>query len=183
MTEPLTKRQQELIEINHNLIYKFAHYYNLSIEEYYDILAIGMCKAASTFDESKGAFTTVAFRCMRNEMFHYWDSMKKKSAIPNENLLYYDTFLHGKSGGHFENDNNSYLSIFSDNNYTHDTAIGNIIINEFMKTLKKEEIYLVKLLMIGITQAEIAEKTNRSRQLINLYVRNIRKKLNAYLRK
>jgi len=182
MTEPLTKKQQELVEMNHNLIYSFAYKNNLSLEEYYDILAIGMCKAASTFDESKGAFTTVAFRCMRNEVFHYWDSMKKKSVIPNNMIFSYDVHISEVMNDTYE-DKNSFLSILSNKNYTHDVAIGNIMINEFMEILTKEEKYLVKLLMIGVTQAEIAEKTNRSRQLINLYVMKIRKKLNNYLRK
>ena len=61
MEKQLTSKQKELVEVNHNLIYKFASIKNVSIEEYYDILAIGLCKAAMAFDENKGKFSTVSF--------------------------------------------------------------------------------------------------------------------------
>ena len=50
----LTKEQKELVENNHKLIYYYIHKNGLSLDEYYDILAIGLCKAALNFDESKG---------------------------------------------------------------------------------------------------------------------------------
>ena len=42
----LTKEQKELVENNHKLIYYYIHKNGLSVDEYYDILAIGLCKAA-----------------------------------------------------------------------------------------------------------------------------------------
>ena len=64
----LTKEQKELVENNHKLIYYYIHKNGLSVDEYYDILAIGLCKAALNFDESKGIkFVTYAMFVMRNE--------------------------------------------------------------------------------------------------------------------
>lgn len=50
----LTKEQQELVEKNHQLIYGFANQNGVDPEETYDVLAIGLCKAALSFDPARG---------------------------------------------------------------------------------------------------------------------------------
>ena len=45
----LTPEQQKLVTDNHNLIYSLANAKNIDLDEYYDVLAIGLCKAAITF--------------------------------------------------------------------------------------------------------------------------------------
>ena len=56
-----------MVEENHNLIYGFLHKYKLS-EDFYGDAAIGLCKAAESYDASKGsAFATYAYKCMFNE--------------------------------------------------------------------------------------------------------------------
>lgn len=56
-----------IVEENHNLIYGFLHKYKLS-EDFYGDAAIGLCKAAQSYDESKGSsFATYAYKCMFNE--------------------------------------------------------------------------------------------------------------------
>lgn len=62
----LNKEQQKLVETNHNLIYSFAKSNNIDVEEFYDVLAIGLCKAALVYDENKGMFSTLAYKCMSN---------------------------------------------------------------------------------------------------------------------
>ena len=44
----LNEYQQKYAEQNHNLIYGILNDKNLSIDEYYDVAAIGLCKAAET---------------------------------------------------------------------------------------------------------------------------------------
>ena len=63
----LNYEQQQLAEQNHNLIYSFAKSRKLDLEEYYDVLAIGLCKAALVYDENKATFSTLAYKCMNNE--------------------------------------------------------------------------------------------------------------------
>ena len=56
-----------MVEKNHNLIYGFLHKYKLS-EDFYGDAAIGLCKAARSYDETKGSsFATYAYKCMFNE--------------------------------------------------------------------------------------------------------------------
>ncbi len=68
MDDALSKDQQDLVSDNHNLIYSYANKMNLDINEYYDLLAIGLCKAAKMYDPNRGyAFSTYAYFVMRNE--------------------------------------------------------------------------------------------------------------------
>ena len=63
----LDEKQKKLVEENHSLIYSFAHSHNLPLDEYYDILAIALCKAGMTFKPELGhAFSTYAYKIMWN---------------------------------------------------------------------------------------------------------------------
>lgn len=66
----LTEEQRALVERNHNLIYYVLNGNGWSIEDYYDIAAIGLCRAAITYDESRGnAFSTYACIAIKNKVF------------------------------------------------------------------------------------------------------------------
>lgn len=72
MNKTLNDTQRKLVEDNHNLIYSFLRSRNLSldaVEDWYGTAAIGLCKAALVFDESRGCkFTTLAYLIMDNEV-------------------------------------------------------------------------------------------------------------------
>ena len=65
--EQLTLDQQRIVSENHNLIYSLANKKSINLDEYYDVLAIGLCKAAIAFDSTKGKFSTLAYTVMLNE--------------------------------------------------------------------------------------------------------------------
>lgn len=67
----MTEKQTKLITDNHNLIYSFLQTHLLNVDEYYDLGAIGLCKAAKSFVEGQTSFSTYAYRCMFNEIFCY----------------------------------------------------------------------------------------------------------------
>lgn len=65
----LTEQQQKLVTENCNFIYWVIRKLNLPIDDYYGIAAIGLCKAARTFDITQRAnFSTYAYICMENEL-------------------------------------------------------------------------------------------------------------------
>ena len=72
----MTDEQRKLVEDNHNLIYGFLNKKELT-DDYYDIVALGLCKAAMNYDESKGRFSTLAFKCMDREIGIYYTYLKK----------------------------------------------------------------------------------------------------------
>lgn len=65
------------------MIYTFLHQYHLSIEDYYDLAAIGLCKAGSKFDGSKSKFSTYAYKCMFTTVFTEIRDRKAEKRIPD----------------------------------------------------------------------------------------------------
>ena len=53
----LTEEQRKLVEDNHWLIYWYAKYNNLNVEEFYHHLAMGLCRAAKGYNDKKGKFS------------------------------------------------------------------------------------------------------------------------------
>lgn len=66
----LNDEQRKLVEDNHNLIYFVGNKYVTNVDDYYDILAISLCKSAYKFKPELGfSFTTFAVKVMSNELF------------------------------------------------------------------------------------------------------------------
>ena len=170
MEKQLTSKQKELVEVNHNLIYKFASIKNVSIEEYYDILAIGLCKAAMAFDDDKGKFSTFAFKCMSNELGSYFNHMKTQRAIPEALIFSYDAPINDSG--------DCLLETFPTKYSIQDAVMNNIMIKKFKNALDKNEENIVRLLVSGMNQCEIARYLKCSRQNINRYTARIRNKWN-----
>ena len=84
----MTKEQQKLIEDNHNLIYGVLKEYNLDREDWYDIAAIGLCKAAISYDNSIGEFSTLAYRYIHNEILHEYRRMSTTKRKSMKCLIY-----------------------------------------------------------------------------------------------
>ena len=61
----LSQEQQKLVADNHNLIYSFARKHKIDVGEYYDVLALGLCKAAMYHDGVSGKFSTLAYQSMK----------------------------------------------------------------------------------------------------------------------
>lgn len=175
--EPLTEKQRELAEKNHDLIYGYAHKKNISIGEYYDLLAIGLCKAAKTYDENKGRFSTLAYKCMENELNTYWKSLNKKSVIPSELILSYDAPITSTD----LSDNNCKLIENIPDSTLHNGIASDIMFSTFMNILNNKETLIVNMLIDGLTHKEIAEKLGCRKQNISYHVKKIREKAIDFL--
>jgi len=66
--QKLNEEQQKLVEDNYKLIYFFLKKYNLDNEDWYDIAAIGLCKAAKAYKPGATKFSTYAMVVMLNEI-------------------------------------------------------------------------------------------------------------------
>ena len=106
----LTEEQKKFAEENHNLIYSFLVNKKLNFEKYYDIVAIGFCKAVKSYESSKGSFSTYAYICMSNEVKMDWRRTEQRAQeygvvlisldepiIGTEDLTVKDTLPHPES--------------------------------------------------------------------------------------
>ena len=172
----LTDEQRELVTKNHDLIYSFAHKINISIDEYYDVLAIGLCKAAKSFDNSKGEFSTLAYSCMSNELGDCWRSMNKKSSVPNNMIVSCDSTIEKEDA----DNKNSFIDAFSDCRSYEDEEYVTIVTDIFNQLNEKEKFVFVKLLLDS-SRHDIAKAMNCSVPNVFYYVQNIRNKVVDYL--
>ena len=72
---PLTKKQQQFAEQNHDLVYAFLNVKKLPEIEYYDVIIFGYLKAVQEFcdtpDLHKYHFPPLAWKRMRSSMFNH----------------------------------------------------------------------------------------------------------------
>jgi RNA polymerase sigma factor (sigma-70 family) len=76
--------KQQMIEENMKLVYHIIHRYYPTFVNDEDIVQCGMlglCKAADKWDVEKGEFSTLACKCIRNEILQEFRRRKKHSGV------------------------------------------------------------------------------------------------------
>lgn len=171
-SQRLTEEQRQLVSDNHNLIYAYAHKMNLDLDEYYDLLAIGLCLAACSYDPSKGTtFSTYAYSAMRNTCYMYWRRNYVSShRIPKELIISYNAPFGDDFGK--EELVNRLDDIFG----TYDFSPTPVELNEFLKSLKKTERIILHDSYYGYTQTEISQKLGISQSFISRIRRTLKEK-------
>ena len=167
----MTKEQQKLVEENHGLIYSFLAKYNLPIEEYYDLAAIGLCKASITY-QNKTTFSTYAYKCMFNEVMQ--DKRKEKASrrIPQNQIVSYEAELDTCNG-----ETTSYLNFIPSNEDAETNTLSKIMFEEFSKDLSDRDRQIFYLFSKGYKQREIGKFVGCSQ----VQVSRIKRKLESYL--
>lgn len=177
MEKCLTPEQQKLVEENHNLIYEFTNQKELSLEEFYPILAEGLCEAASVFDSSKGKFSTIAFKAMKRKMAHYYrDSNTQKRKGDYELLHYYD-FKLDKDGEERDFD---WLSGLREKENFEKKIIFRVWIEKVSSKLKYRERKILSLLSEGYGKEEILRKLGIGSSSYNYDLKKIREHFKDY---
>lgn len=169
----MNDEQRKLVEDNHNLIYAFLHKYNLSIDEYYDVAAIGLCKAAITFDAEKGyLFSTYAYVVIKNELKIVFRRNTSERAIPLDKLTYYQSVISDGDGKETE-----LLNIIPNNTDIEADVIANETIKQVRSRLKERDKIVFDLLALGCKQKEISKTVGYSQSYISRIKSNIVKQL------
>ena len=164
----LTDDQRKLAEDNHRLIYGYAYKKQLDIDEYYGILAIGFCKAAKAFDNSKRAFSTFAYACMENEVLMYLRSLNRKSNIPCAMMVSID-----------EQGSENLLEDFSSCHYQSDEGYV-IILNTLKGSLTETQNVILELMLQDETQEKISKILGCTQQNVWYNIQQIRKQAKAF---
>ena len=164
----LTEEQKKLVEENHNLIYWFAKKYHVPIEEYYDVLAQGLCMAAYHYDPSKCSFSTYAYLCMNTEMHVEYRKTLRKSEIPQGNIFHYENAW-------------QLSDLIPTNEKTENKVIDRIsyenlisLLNDILNDKDKE---VITHILNGLTMREIAKIEGTSHQAIHNRMKKIREKV------
>ena len=164
----LSDEQRKIAEENHNLIYWFAKKYHVPIEEYYDVLAQGLCMAAYHYDPSKCSFSTYAYLCMNTEMHVEYRKTLRKSEIPQGNIFHYENAW-------------QLSDLIPTNEKTENKVIDKIsyenlisLLNDILNDKDKE---VLTHIVNGLTMREIAKIEGTSHQAIHNRMKKIREKV------
>ena len=180
-----SKRERFIVE-NQGLLVSFVNKYCLKylIRFEYDdlcsIAKIGLIKAADTYDESKGKFSTYAYTCMQREFSMFFRRLKTRDAIRTDLSL--DEALNDETEHNFfeligENDYNEQLDIDDLMNFT----------NEYLKnksnSRKRVIIMFVQHALFKrkqLRQRELAKLCNVSQPQISRYLKDYGKALQQH---
>lgn len=173
MSKTLNDEQRQLVENNHNLIYSFLRSHNLSLEateDWYGTAAIGLCKAALAYDETRGArFSTLAYLCMDREVKLVMRK-ERKCVKPSVSL---DTELTNVDNGCYLN------NIIPDTYDFMDVILFNDAVRIATANLCDRDKHILHLIMDkGYTQSKAAKETGLSQaqvsRIYHTYVDKIR---------
>ena len=159
----LTEERRKFVEENHNLIYSFAKKDGIDVEEYYDLLAIGLCKAGCIYDPARATeFSTLAYVCMKNEYKLYWRVQTNKTHVPEGMLSSYDDYL---MYGDEEVEKSDYIDFISGIYGEMDDSEA--YVKEFADSLNERERMILYAYMKGYSEKTIAEFLCVTKQRIN----------------
>lgn len=160
----LTPEQAKFVEDNHSLIYSFLHKYKLPEDEWYDLCAIGLIKAAIAYEPEKGEFYSLAytymFKDMRNELMHRTRYFPENLSIDHE----YENFKDGETY--------TILDLYGSDINIEDDVVSNIYIeemrqffNENLKIDKHKKV--IELIFEGKGKDEAAKEVGVSREAVD----------------
>ena len=164
----LTEEQKKLVEENHSLIYWFAKKYHIPIEDYYDVLAQGLCMAAYHYDPSKCSFSTYAYLCMNTEMHVEYRKTLRKSEIPQGNIFHYENAW--QLSDLIPTNEKTENKVIDKISYENLTSLLSDILND-----KDKEV--LSYILNGLTMREIAKIEGTSHQAIHNRMKKIREKV------
>lgn len=157
--------RERFITENHKLIYQFAHDHHLVLNDYYDVLAIGLIKAVDTFNKEKGfTFSTYAFSVMKNE---YLMELRKRRR---------DRLTYALSLENIAVDDIPFIELVKGDEDIPFKFRDDLI--KALYSLDNTEKFIINCMMDGLTQDDIAIKLNCSQAQISRKLTKIKQKYN-----
>ena len=160
------------MEDNHNLIYSFLKKYDLSNDDYYDLAAIGLCKAALGYNGELSKFSTYAFRCMKSNVFNSIKINNGVTKISEGCMIYYDAEIDNKMDGVC-----SLIDFIPSSENVENYVISKMMCESYKRGFNSKGQKILDLLLSGYTHKEIGEIIGCSQP----HVTRIKKKIADYL--
>ena len=168
----ITEEQRKLVEDNHNLIYSFLQKYHLTIDEYYGLAAIGLCKAGKTYNGEKSNFSTYAYKCMFTAVMCELRKNKQAKTIPKYQIVYCQAELENNEGN-----TTSFINYVPSKENVEDSVLSEVIFDEYVNKLKDRDKKIFSLFREGYKQKEIGKMLGCSQAQVS----RVKKKLCEYL--
>ena len=164
----LTEEQKKMVKDNHNLIYYYCRKNDISIDTYYDVCAIGLCKAAATYDKEQSTFANYALYVINNEVkgIYRQNASRGKQDVQ---VFSYDKILTNNYGDEY-----TLLDfIITDGKDAYDSSI----LTDFNKIWNKREKRIALLLYEGYTQEEISKIIGVKQPQVSRIIKIMRRKV------
>lgn len=176
----ITPEQQKLVENNHRLIYEFIKIHNLSVSEHYDLLAISLCKAAIGYKNTY-AFSTYAFKIMRNDLWMEYRDKNALKRIPDYLVTSYNESVDFKEKDMNDKNNKyEYTAILKSYHNTEEEAVFKITFDEYMKAISPRDRTIIAMAIEGYNYQRIADSVGVSRTLVTRIVNKMKTALTSY---
>lgn len=155
------------------MIYSFLYKYHLDVEEWYDIAAIGLCKAANTYNNDKSEFSTYAYKCMYTTIIMEKRKENAMRTIPQNQIVYYENQVNESSK---DNDTSTFLNYIPSKQDIENETISALSLENIENELvgNKKKVFL--LLRERYTQCEISKIIGISKQRVSKIKQEITEK-------
>lgn len=165
----MTNEQRQLAAENHNLIYSFLNKYQYDQDEFYDLAAIGLCQAAKYYKDYMGTFSTLAYKCMFNEIAKYFMIQGAARRIPSNLITHYDTKIRRDNG----DECGEIIEVLDCGTAFEDDLIFELCVEKVKERLSDKDKLIFDMLLEGYTTREIGKAAGCS----NTNVTNIRRRM------
>lgn len=168
----MTEEQRQLAKENHNLIYGFLRKKHLDLDEFYDICAIGLCKACAMYDGTRGALSTLAYHSMENSVKSYMRDKNRLCRFPESEIesLQRPVYI-GKD------DEKLYLEdVVKDEMAEWRYAYAAMDTRDYLDMLSDTEREVLILKDQGYTNKEIGQMYGKSHEWPNVIIRKAKRK-------
>lgn len=154
------------------MIYSFLEKHNLDVETYYDVAAIGLCKAGATHSDPSIQFSTYAYKCMWNMFCTYIRSQKMQKRIPEEEILHYEDMVQSS-----ECENIKYADFLQAKEDVEKDTIAKLAWGDMLSSFSLRERQVLKFLMCGYSQTEIGRAIGCTPQNVSRIAVDMRQKV------
>ena len=172
----LTDAQRQLATQWHGLIYSYADKHHINRYQWYDVLAIGLCHAAETFNTNLGyKFATYAYVCMGHELCKQLHRAKLKKAVPKEKVTSYNRIVIGPHDTPTE-----YRELMDSGLESCRIDYTRLEVEEFRNTLVGLRLAVFDALMTGYDGAKTGRLLNLSKERIRQIKKELQQKWLEY---
>lgn len=159
----LNEEEKKIVEDNLKLIYSFCYSKGLDVDEYYDILAIELCKCAMVWD-GKRKISMIAYKAFKNAVYGHWryNTAKKRDWKRKVNLTYE------------KNDEQEELNVID---YSVDVE-SIVVVKDLIKIVNSNDVW--KLYVSGYKQREISKLLNMPASTVSFKINKLKLEVENY---